>query len=402
MAIYDYRGLNAVGKNIKGIIDAPSVEIAREKLKSRGLYLQEISEVSRHRKGLFRSISISHRRNVASIITRQISFMLSAQLPVINALDGVIDQTDDEDIKKMMIDIREKIKEGKSVSRAFSDHPRYFNQMYVNTVHAGEISGKLDEVFQRLAGMFEKNQALIAKLRSALTYPALMLCFALVVIVFFVSFIIPTFAQLFADFDQALPLPTRLLIGSTNVLSKGWWAILIIIAAAVLILRRIYKSERGRLYFDRMVFRLPMANNLVLDTFKIRFSYTMGLMLSSGIGIIEALEGTRDIFKNRIFTDVLNRAIDSVKKGENLSRALSSNQVFNAPLLGMIHAGEMGDRVPEVLESIGRNIEIELTERVQTLTSLAEPVIIVIIGFLIGFAILSIMLPIFQINQIFM
>lgn len=402
MAIYDYRGLNAVGKNIKGIIDAPSVEIAREKLKTRGLYLQEITEVARRKKGIFRSISLSQRRNAASIITRQLSFMLGAQLPVINSLDGVIEQTEDEDVKKMMIDIKEKIKEGKSVSRAFTDYPKYFNQMYINTVHAGEVSGKLDEVFKRLAGMFEKNQALIAKLRSALTYPALMLFFAIAVIIFFVSFIIPTFAQLFADFDQALPLPTRLLIGSTNVISKGWWVILIVIAAAVLLLRRFYQSERGRLYFDRVVFKFPVVNKLILDTFKIRFSYTMSLMLSSGIGVIEALEGTRDIFKNRVYIDVINRAIELVKKGERLSRALSSNQLFNASLLGMIHAGEMGDRIPEVLDSIGHNIEVELTERVQTLTSLAEPIIIVIIGVLVGFAILSIMLPIFQINQMFM
>ncbi len=402
MAIYDYRGLNAVGKNIKGIIDAPSVEIAREKLKTRGLYLQEITEVARRKKGIFRSISFSQRRNAASIITRQLSFMLGAQLPVINSLDGVIEQTEDEDVKKMMIDIKEKIKEGKSVSRAFTDYPKYFNQMYINTVHAGEVSGKLDEVFKRLAGMFEKNQALIAKLRSALTYPALMLFFAIAVIIFFVSFIIPTFAQLFADFDQALPLPTRLLIGSTNVISKGWWVILIVIAAAVLLLRRFYQSERGRLYFDRVVFKFPVVNKLILDTFKIRFSYTMSLMLSSGIGVIEALEGTRDIFKNRVYIDVINRAIELVKKGERLSRALSSNQLFNASLLGMIHAGEMGDRIPEVLDSIGHNIEVELTERVQTLTSLAEPIIIVIIGVLVGFAILSIMLPIFQINQMFM
>jgi general secretion pathway protein F len=402
MAIYDYRVLNAAGKSIKGIIDAPSAEVAREKLKARGLYLQTIAEVSGKKRGLLRTISFTQRRNVSSIITRQLAFLLSAQLPVINALEGVIDQAGDEDVKKMMIDIKEKIKEGRSVSRAFADYPKHFNQMYVNTVHAGEVSGKLDEVFRRLSEMFEKNQALIAKLRSALTYPVLMLCFAFLVVVFFVSFIVPTFAELFADFEQALPLPTRLLIGSTAIVSRGWWVILIVLIGAVYTLRRVYQSERGRLYFDQLVLKIPIVSKLVQDTFRIRFSYTMSLMISSGIGIIEALGGTRDIFRNRIFTDTLNRAIESVKKGEKLSRALSANPLFNASILGMIHAGEMGDRIPEVLDSIGHNIEVDLTERVQTLTSLAEPVIIVIIGLLIGFAILSIMLPIFQINQIFM
>jgi len=402
MAIYDYRCLNTAGKSIKGIIDAPSTEAAREKLKARGLYLQTISEVTGRSRGLLRSISFSRRRTATFIMTRQLSFLLGAQIPVINALEGVIDQADDEEVKKMMIDIKEKIKEGKSVSKAFSDYPKYFNQMYVNTVHAGEISGKLDEVFRRLSQMYEKNQALVAKLRSALTYPVLMLCFAFVVILFFVSFIIPTFAQLFADFEQTLPLPTRLLIGTTEVISKGWWAILILLIALFLVLRRFYRSEKGRLYFDRLVLKIPVVKKLVLDTFKIRFSYTMSLMISSGIGIIEALEGTRDIFRNRTFSDTLNRAIDSVKKGEKLSRALSSNPVFNSSILGMIHAGELGDRIPQVLDSIGQNIEVDLTERVETLTSLAEPVIIVVIGLLVGFAILSIMLPIFQINQIFM
>jgi type II secretory pathway component PulF len=229
-----------------------------------------------------------------------------------------------------------------------------------------------------------------------------MLCFAFVIIIFFVSFIIPTFAQLFADFEQTLPLPTRLLIGGTTVVQKGWWAILILLVALFFIFRKVYQSERGRLYFDGLVLRLPVLKKLIQDTFRIRFSYTMSLMISSGIGIIEALEGTREVFRNRIFIDVLNRAIESVKKGEKLSRALSSNPVFNSSILGMIHAGEMGDRIPQVLDSIGQNIEVDLTERVQTLTSLAEPVIIVVIGVLIGFAILSIMLPIFQINQLFM
>ena len=402
MAIYEYRGLSTAGKNVKGVVDAVGVEAAREKLKSRGVYLQEISEVAGKSRNLLRKLSISRKRTVSFVITRQLAFLLSAQLPIINALEGVIDQAEDEEVKKMMIDIKEKIKEGKSVSKAFSDYPKYFNEMYVNTVHAGELSGKLDEVFRRLSTMFEKNQALIAKLRSALTYPVLMLCFAFVVIIFFVSFIIPTFAQLFADFEQTLPLPTRLLIGGTTVIQKGWWAILILLIALVLILRRVYRSEKGRLYFDRLVLRLPLVKRLVQDTFRIRFSFTMSLMISSGIGIIEALEGTRNIFRNRIFIDTLNRAIEGVKKGEKLSRALSSNPVFTSTILGMIHAGEMGDRIPQVLDSIGQNLEVDLTERVQTLTSLAEPVIIVIIGVLIGFAILSIMLPIFQINQLFM
>jgi general secretion pathway protein F len=398
MAIYDYRGLNAHGKNVRGIVDAPNVGTAREKLKGRGLYLQEIAEVTKKKSF---SLTIPKRRTVTSLITRQLSFLLSAQLPIINALDAVIDQTEDREVKKMMIDIREKIKEGQSVSLAFAAYPRYFNQMYVNTLHAGEISGKLDQVLMRLSEMYEKSGALIARLRSTLTYPIFMFFFALIIIIFLVSFIVPTFARLFADFGQVLPLPTRILIGTTEFISRGWWGIAIFIAILLLLFRRIYRGERGRLYFDRLVLRLPLAGKLIQDTFKIRFSYTMSLMLANGIGIIEALESVRGIFRNQVFTDSLSHAIEMVRKGEKLSRALAQSPVFNTPLLGMIGAGEMGDRVPEVLDSIGRNLEVDLTGKVDTLTALAEPILIVFVGVCIGFAILSIMLPIFQINQLF-
>jgi general secretion pathway protein F len=398
MAIYDYRGLNAHGKNVRGIVDASSEGAAREKLKGRGLYLQEISEVSKKKSF---SLTLPKRRTVTSLITRQLSFLLGAQLPIINALDAVIDQTEDSEVKKMMIDIREKIKEGQSVSLAFAAYPRYFNQMYVNTLHAGELSGKLDQVLTRLSEMYEKSGALIARLRATLTYPIFMFFFALIIIVFLVSFIVPTFARLFADFGQVLPLPTRVLIGTTEFVSRGWWAIAIFIAILFLSFRKIYRGERGRQYFDRLVLRLPLAGKLIQDTFKIRFSYTMSLMLANGIGILEALESVRGIFRNRVFTESLSHAMEMVRKGERLSRALAQSPVFNTPLLGMIQAGEMGDRVPEVLDSIGRNLEVDLTGKVDTLTALAEPLLIVFVGVAIGFAILSIMLPIFQINQLF-
>jgi len=249
--------------------------------------------------------------------------------------------------------------------------------------------------------MYEKNQVLISKLRSALTYPVLLLVFAIIIIIFLLSFIVPTFAKLFEEFGQVLPLPTRILIGISGIINSSWWVFILAIGALSLLFRRIYQSDKGRLYFDRLVLKLPLVKKLILDTFKIQFSYTMSLLLANGVGIIEALENTRAVFRNRIFTDILNLAITKVKKGEKLSRALAQNPVFNTSLLGMIHAGEMSDRVPEVLNSIGHNIEVDLNERVSTLTALAEPVLILIIGGIVGFAVLSIMLPIFQMNQIF-
>ncbi len=401
MAIYEYRGLNRKSKNVRGIIDASTAAAARDKLKNQGIYLQEIHEAARVKRKLNLSFSLSRKRTTLTSITRQLSFLLSASLPVDSAIEGVIDQTEDRDIKKMMIEIKEKIKEGKSVSRAFSDYPDYFDKMYVSTLHAGEVSGKLDVVFERLSTMYEKSQALMSKLRGALTYPSLMLVFAIIVIVFLISFIIPTFTKLFVEFGQVLPLPTRILIGLSKAVSSGWWAILLFILLLGFIFNRIYRSQRGKMYFDSMVLKLPVMKMLALSTFQVRFSYTMSLMLSNGVGIIESLENTLGIFKNVIFRDVINHAIEQVQKGEKLSRALATGSVFNASILGMIHAGEAGDRVPDILEKIGYNAEIEIEEKVKTLTSLLEPAVLLIIGVFVGFVVLAIMLPIFQINMIF-
>ncbi len=401
MPIYEYRALTQAGKTLRGIIDAAAVEGACEKLKNRGLFIQELSEMKRGKSLFLRSLSFTGRKAKAAQITRQLSFLLSAHMPVVNALDGVIEQIDDDELKKVMIEIREKLKEGKSLSQAFSEYPDYFSRMYVSSLHAGEVSGTLGTVFSRLSDMYEKNQALISKLRSSLTYPVFLLVFACIVILFLISFIVPTFARLFDEFGQVLPLPTRILIGLSDLLKTAWWIFLIAAGTGALVLRRLYRRESVKLYFSRLVLRLPVVKRLLSDTFRIRFSYTMSIMLANGIGIIEALENTMGVFKNRVFSDILVGAVERIKKGEQLSRALSHNEQFNGALLGMIHAGEMSDSVPEVLENIARNIEVELGERINTLTTLAEPVLIMIIGSIVAFTVLSIMLPIFQINQMF-
>lgn len=401
MAIYEYRGITQKGKNTRGIIDAASTSSAREKLRTQGIYLQEIGEVRREKKKTALTSSMFRKRATVTSITRQLAFLLGAALPVDSALEGVIDQIEDGDVKKMMINIKTNVKEGRSVSQAFAGYPEYFNQLYVSTVHAGEVSGKLDVVFERLSAMYEKNRILIGKLRSSLTYPLLMLFLAFVVVVFLVSFIVPTFARLFVEFEQALPLPTRMLMALSGFVTKGWWAIFIVLGLAAYVLSRIYKTEKGKTSLDSFVLKLPLVRTIVLENFRIRFCSTMALLLSNGVGIIESLQNTGGIFRNSVFTSLIRAATDRVKKGERLSRALASGQVFTSSLLGMIHAGEAGDRVAEVLDRIARNGEVELEERLKTLTSLVEPVIIMVIGIFVGFVVLSIMLPIFQINQMF-
>lgn len=400
MPVYEYRALNARGRTVNGIIDAPGVDGARVKLKGRGLFVQSLAEAGKGG-GRFR---LGGRGAAAAHLTRQLGFLMSARVPLVAALDGMVEQLGDERVKRVIADIRERIKEGQSVSRAFGAHPEYFSRMYVHTLRAGEVSGNLDVAFRRLADIFDKNRALTAKLRSSLTYPVVLLFFSLLVIVFLISFIVPTFAGLFEEFGQVLPLPTRVVIGVSGFFTSWWWLFFVGAGAAWAAALRAYRSERGRRYLDRLALRVPVAGRLLTDTFRIRFAHTMSLLLGSGVGIIESLENTAGIFKNQVYTELLRDTADRVRKGEGLSRALALSDpgrlIFTPTMLGMIRAGESGDSVAGVLDSVGAGLEVELSERVGTLTSLIEPVLILVIGGIVAFAVLSIVLPIFQFNQL--
>jgi general secretion pathway protein F len=406
MAVYDYRALSTRGKPVSGIIDASGIESARTKLKAKGLYIQEISEIGKSRRGKRVRLSLSGKRAVTGRITRQLAFLTGAQVPVVSAIDSVTEQLEDESIRRVMVDIAEKIREGQSVSRAFSAHSSYFNTLYIQTLHAGEISGNLDTAFERLADSYEKAHALMASLQSALTYPVLMLFFAVGVIIFLVSFIVPTFSALFEEFGQVLPLPTRVLIAFSDFFTAAWWIILIVLGGAALLTRRFYRSDRGKDRLDRLLFRIPILRGLLVDTFRIRFARTMGMLLGSGIGIIESMESTAGVFTNVVFVEAVGSAAERVRKGERLSSALSreidprGKPLFDPSLVGMIHAGEAGDRVPGVLDRMASGIEVDLTQRIGVLTSLAEPVLILVLGSIVAFVVLSIMLPIFSFNQL--
>ena len=404
MAVFEYRGLDRSGRHVRGVIDATDADAVKKKLKAKDIYPESITALARGGGGgkrSFLSFSLTRKKIHTAQITRQLSFLLSAGMPVTNALDGVIDQTEDTATKTMMMEIKEKVKEGKSISQAFSAYPDYFNQMYVATLHAGEVSGKLESVFERLALMYERNQAFTSKVRGALTYPSLMLLFGVLIIVFLVSFIVPTFSRLFSEFGQTLPVPTRILIGLSDVVTAAWWAVLLFIGAVFFWIRRMYRRGSWKQRLDGLVLKLPLVHTVLLESFRIRFSSTMSLMLGNGVPIIDALRQTGGIYKNSVFTRHIQNATERVKKGESLSRALSGGVLFTPSLLGMIRAGEAGDRVPDVLQRMGEGLENRLEERLKTLTSLLEPIVIVIVGIFIGFAVLAIMLPIFQINQFF-
>ena len=402
MPTFEYYGYRKNGKKIKGEIEANKVSEARNKLKSSGVFVRQILEVSQRRKFKISIFGYSRRQKFVYYFTRQIAFMLEAAVPVVNAIEGVIEQTEDIEERQVLEDVKERIREGESFSSALSHHTEYFNNLYVNTVKAGELSGNLARVFEHLSDHFERNQKLIGTLRSSLTYPTFMLVFAFVVVVFLVTFIVPSFNSLFEQFGQKLPLPTRLLLSFSGFISSFWWLIVGLIILIFLLLRNFYKkNDKFRKKIDSYLLKMPFVGNFIVTNFRIRFSYTMSLMIANGVGILDALQTTKAIFKNIIFSDFLLNSIYLIKKGERFSRSIENPLLFPPSFIGMIRAGETGDRLAEVLDTISKNLEATMEEKVKSISSMIEPLIIIFIGSFVGFVVLSIMLPIFQINQLF-
>ena len=402
MPVFEYRGYRKNGKKIKGEIEASTLFEARNKLKSSGVFVEHIKELSERRKFKISLFSHSKRQRFVYFFTRQMAFMLEASVPVINAIEGIIEQTERNEERQALEDVKERIREGESFSSAIAHYPEYFNQLYVNTVKAGELSGNLAKVFVHLSEHFERNQRLIGSLRSSLTYPIFMLVFAFVVVIFLVTFIVPSFSSLFEQFGQRLPLPTRVLLAFSGFISSFWWLIVSIIVLIFLLFRNIYKkNDKFRRRIDSYVLRMPLSGNFIITNFRIRFSYTMSLMIANGVGLLDALVTTRAIFKNSLISDYLYKSISLIKKGEKFSRSIEDPLLFPPSYIGMVRAGERGDRLAEVLDTISRNLEASLEEKVKSISSLVEPLIIIIIGGFVGFVVLSIMLPIFQINQLF-
>ncbi len=401
MAVFEYRGINTKGKSVKGLINATGKIQAHELLKSQGIFVTEIAESKPAVKKKIRLFSSLKKLDRVSAITRQLAYLIEASLPIINALDTVIEQTTDTELRHVLVDIRERIKGGEGVSKAFSATPKYFDSVYTTTLRAGELSGRLDLVFRALSTSLENAKQLRNRLRASLSYPVLILTVSFIVTIFLVTYVVPTYSQIFTEFGQSLPLPTRILLAFSGFFKTWLPGLMGFLALVGYIIWRFYKSTSGKNKLDNLILRIPIVGNLIKERFIIRFCGTLALMVESGVPLLESIKTTIALFKNHNFINTIKDASEKITKGHSLSSALSGNPYLPPSVLGIIRAGETGDRVADSLFKIAETFGNDFEERIRVLTSLIEPIVIILIGIIVGFIVLSIMLPIFQMNQLF-
>jgi general secretion pathway protein F len=412
MPVYEYTALDGAGKKQKAILDAESLTAAKQKIRQTGKYLVEIKEtVPKGRRGrkqgsssrtLF-NLHLGQRINQQDIhvATRQLATLLGAGIPLVPSLTGLVEQTSNSSLQTIITQIKDSVNEGNSLTDSLAEHPKLFSKIYVNMVRAGEASGSLDVVLERLAEFGEHQQALRSKISAALIYPLFMAVVGIGVLFMLITFIVPSITKVFIERDQALPLPTTILIQLSDFLQNYWWILLFLLAALFVGLRTFFfQHPVGRKFWDTMKLTLPVVKDLNIKITAASLGRTLSSLLKSGVPLVTSLNIVKNILNNVVLEKIIEQAGEELKKGKSLSGFLRGNPYFTPMLVQMIAVGEQSGSLEKMLEKVANSYEREVESKVMAMTSMIEPIMILVMGLAVSFIVLSILLPIFEMNQL--
>ncbi len=392
MPVFSYSARTLSGDLRRDTIDVPSRDDVISFLRS-----QRLIPVSVREKPAAFSFSMGGKAKNRDIVimTRQFATMVNAGLPLVQALEILVAQTDSEPIRKALGAVLHDVESGNTLADALAQHPKVFTELYVNMVSAGESGGILDTIMNRLAEFLEKNEALARKVKAAMIYPAVISVVAIGAIVVLLLFVIPTFQEMFASFDQQLPLPTRIVIAASDFLQHFWWALLAGGIGGSALFRSWVATPMGRLTFDRILLAMPILGTVVLKSAVSRFTRTLGTLMSSGVSILEGLEITAKTSGNRVIHDAIIESRTSIAGGESISKPLERAKVFPPMVTQMISVGEETGDLDGMLSKIADFYDDEVDVAVDGLLKAMEPLMIVILGSIVGGMIVAMYLPIF-------
>jgi general secretion pathway protein F len=399
VATFRYTGISRAGVSQKGILEADSAILARRKLHAEGVLPLTLKEGPPERKGRFLP-SLLRRADILPLLTRQLATLLGAGVPLVGALQSVTTQVDDPESRQVLVDLLEAVRGGAPLARAVEGHPETFPNLYASMVRAGEESGTLPLSLSRLADHLEEQARTRNRVRSALTYPLLMAVVAALVVVFLLTFVVPKIVGIFSHLGHALPLPTRILIGITDVLAAWWWALLLLTAGAILGTRRYLATERGKKARDTLLLRLPLVGRLEHLSALSRFARTLSTLISGGIPVDRALRIVAPVVGNVVITEQIAASADRVVEGATLSESLRPHPEIPLTLVQMVAVGEESGALGDLLYRAADAMDEETNARLSRLLSLLEPLIILVMGTVVAFIVVSVLLPLLDISTI--
>jgi len=403
MAIFKYKGLDKTGKEIKGSVNVESLAIAKTRVKSMGIMLTEISEETSQnlKKG---SVNITFGSGVSTVdlalMTRQLATLLKAKIQVVEAFTALVDQTDNPRLKITLSEIKQKVNEGSSLASALSDYPTIFDNVYVNMVEAGETSGTLEIVLLRLADFTESQVKLNNKIKSAMTYPVIMMTVGGIMISIIFAVVIPKLSKIFIQRKMELPIQTKISIWISNTIINYWWLIIIAIIGLVYFFKKWVKTTSGRSKWDSLLLKLPIVGELVTMINVSRFCSTLATLLQSGVPILSAMRIVSNLISNVHMKKAVEESRTSISEGASLTNPLIKSELFPPMVTHMIKLGEKSGELEPMLQIVAENYEDQVNSKLSGLTSILEPIMMVGMGLVVAFVVFSVVVPMMQMNSL--
>jgi len=401
MPTFRYKGYRQDGRDCSGIISADNQRDARGRLKSDGILATLVEEdnpaaASAGRMRFRRGTGLAE----IALMTRRLATLIGASMPIYEAATTLMEQEPPGELRSVLSRVRDRLAEGSGLAAALAQEGGLFSESYISMVAAGEASGALDLILERLATFLEEQEALRSKVTTALAYPLLMIVVGCGVMLFLLGFVIPKITVVFADNKAALPLITVALIKTSTLVQKGWWLVLLLVTGGAVLYRRLMREEKFILRRDRLLLRLPGLGPLMRKLVLARFAKVLGLLLASGVPVIRAMEITAEAVVNRAYRTFLAGARSDLIEGGKLSASLGRSPLFPPLLVHMIGIGEQSGTLEAMLEKAGTAFEGEFNTATTRFMSLLEPVLVLAMGLAVGLVVVAVLLPIFQLNQL--
>ncbi|PIR22706.1 MAG: type II secretion system protein GspF [Deltaproteobacteria bacterium CG11_big_fil_rev_8_21_14_0_20_45_16] len=405
MPQYQYQGFDSSGKSVKGIVTTDNVNNARTQLKREGVYVSSIRESlvgtktqeagSEIRLGFFMRISADDMANM----TRQLSTLIASHIPLVEALDALTDQIENPNLKAAIARVRSDVNEGAQMYKAMAKFPDIFPDLFVSMIQAGEASGALDVVLIRLADFMEYQSRLRKRVIGALFYPVAVVLFGGGVVLVIFTFVIPQIASIFEDTKTTLPLITRITLWCSDSIINYWWAIVLVASACVWAIRRFLRSAYGERRWDEMKLKIPIFGDVIRMVAVSRFTKTLSTLLRSGISLLASLEVVKNVVGNITIKEAIEAATTNLTEGQGISGPLKRSGQFPPLVTHMISVGERTGELEEMLERVAQHYEYQVDSKIQSFTSLIEPIMIISLASVVAVIVLSVILPMLELNN---
>lgn len=394
MAVFEYKAKSVEGKTIKGKVESANEKSAIEALSQLDLIVFDVKPVNDLLNNDIHIGPLLKQKDFV-VFLRQFATLIESGILLINAVELLSEQTESDALKEALVEIADDIKEGNPLSDSMAMYPKLFPELLVKMIRTGEVSGQLEDVLDRMATYYEKQYILKQKVSTALTYPMVVGGFAILITIFLLVFIVPIFGDMYASMGGELPFITNLVLNLSGIMRRFWWIFMLLILGMVYVYRQMRKNNAGSYQLDYLSLKIPGIGTFIQKAVLARMTQTLSSLINSSVPILEAIEVTSEVVGNRVVSDVLLEARDSLERGESLAKPMEGHWVFPALIIQMIHVGEESGSLDEMLGKVGDIYDREVNEASDKLQSLIEPVLIIFLAVIVGLIVLSIVVPMF-------